>query len=154
MIEISKNTKSKLFLPLYGKFNIFSSNRFLITNYLEYINHKKSNKQYRIGNKDLYYDIYEDNNGTHIVNGKCTNGIIDYRKVLDSNIDYILVNSYNIEFDINELINALTTLRTLYYNNMLDLKTLVEFHNKFTNKNTNSGFLHQKSIYKVGDMDE
>ena len=154
MFEIKNNTSVKLFLPVYGKFNIFSSNRFLITNYLKYIGKEKKDTKYKIGNKELYYDIYEDNNGTHIVNSKCTNGIIDYKNILDNNIDYILINSYDINYDINELINSFITIRNLYYQDLLDLKTLVKFHNNYTNINTDSGFLHKKSIYKVGDSNE
>lgn len=154
MIEIKNNTCTKLFAPIYGKFEIFSSNRFLITNYLKYINKEKKDKKYQIKNKDLYYDIYEDNSGTHIINSKYTNGIIDYKKILENNIDYILINSYDIPFEIDSLINSFITLRTLYYENLLDLNTLVTFHNKFTNINADSGFLHKKSIYKVGDINE
>lgn len=152
--DIKNNTKATLYVPIYGKFNIFSSNRYLISAYFKYINKEKKYNKYKIKNKDILYDIYEDNNGTQIIDGKIINGIIDYKNILDNNIDYIVINSYDIDFNIFDLINSLIVIRTLYYDNLLDLKMLVNYHNKFTSINTYSGFLHKKTIYKVGDENE
>ena len=66
------------------------------------------------------------------------------RVMLDTNI---LISSFIFKSSkINELINVLITIRTLYENNLLDLKLLVKLHNKFTSLNTYPGFLHKKTI--------
>ena len=63
IIDIKNNSKSSVFVPIYGMFDIFTSNRFLISNYLKYIHESKRNTKYYIENNNIKYPIYENENG-------------------------------------------------------------------------------------------
>lgn len=152
IIDIKKNTKSKLFVPIYGMFEIFSSNRFLLSSYFQYINKSKEDNTYFINNKiiDKNYPIYEDNNGTHIINGSIMNGLDEYIKILENNIDYVLINSYMID-NIDIVINSFKEVRNMYENNNIDyqkVKSLSE------NLGSDKVFLNKETIYKVKSSDE
>jgi len=153
IIEIKENTNIKLFVPLFGKFEIFSSNRFLLTNYLKYINENKTNKTYYIENKDTKYPIYEDINGAHIINGNIINGLSEYIELLQKDIDYIIINSYDIN-NIELVVDSFNKVRDMYINNIADDKEIKLLEQQLT-KDINKGFLYTETIYKVkSDVNE
>jgi len=152
-IEIKENTCLELFVPIFGKFEIFSSNRFLLSNYLKYINRRETDKTYYIENKDIKYPIYEDNNGTHIINGNILNGLNEYVKLLQNNIDYIVINSYDID-NIELVINNFKKARKMYEENNVDENVMNSLEKELSD-DINKGFLYTETIYKVkSDVNE
>ena len=151
IIEIKNNTKSKLFVPLYGMFEIFSSNRFLLSSYFTYINEKKENNTYFINNKILYknYPIYEDRNGTHIINSNIMNGLDEYVNILENDIDYIIINSYMID-NIKEVIDSFNKVRKMYIDNNIDYEKIKDMSTKLGSEKE---FLNKMTIYKIKSSD-
>ena len=147
IIEIKNNTNSELFVPLYGMFEIFSSRRFLISSYFDYINQKKEDNLYYINNKIINenYPIYEDKSGTHIINGTIMNGLDEYVELLNNNVENILINSYMID-NINEVVDNFKVVRDMHENNNIDIEKIKELSSILGN---NKGFLNKETIYKV-----
>lgn len=126
--EISKDIK--LMMICYGYLPIFYSRRYLITNYLKHINRDDDSDIYYIKNEDDYYPISEEEYGTCIYTSRPIN-LINYIDKL--NIDYIILNSFNISND------KFTEVLEDYINN------------KKSNDEEYLGFLNEKTIYKVKD---
>ena len=153
ILDIKKNTNCELFVPTFGKFEIFSSNRFLLNNYLKYINHNLTDKTHYIENNNTKYPIYEDINGTHIINGNILNGLKEYTKLLENNIEYTVVNSYDID-NIELVINNFNQVRNMYEENKIDENMINTLEQELTN-DINKGFLYTETIYKVkSDVNE
>lgn len=153
ILEIRENTNCKLFVPIFGKFEIFSSNRFLLSNYLKYINEEESNKTHYIENNNTKYPIYEDNNGAHIINGNILNGLSEYINLLENNIDYCVINSYDIN-NIELVLNNFNKVKDMYERNNIDRDIINSLEQKLTN-DINKGFLYTETIYKVkSDVNE
>lgn len=146
ILNIKNNTESKLFVPIYGMFEIFSSNRFLVKNYLKYIDKNSDSGFHYINHKILntYYPIYEDSNGTHIINGNILNGLEEMPKLIENKIDYVLINSYMIS-NINEVIDSFNDVINGKINNINELALKLSDNNK--------GFLYTETIYKVKSSD-
>ena len=127
-------------------FEIFSSNRFLVTNYLKYINKNSNNKLHYINHKILntYYPIYEDQNGTHIVNGNILNGLEEMPKLINNKIDYVLINSYMLN-NICEVVSAFNDVINGKINNLNKIALKLSDNNKV--------FLYKETIYKVKSSD-
>lgn len=153
IIDIKNNTKSKLFVPIYGMFEIFSSNRFLLNSYFEHIKKDMKDNLYFINNKiiDRNYPIYEDDNGTHIINGAVMNGLDEYIKLLENDIEYILINSYMVD-NIKEVIDNFKTVRNMYENNEVNY---IKIKSMSEQLGMDKVFLNKETIYKVkSDVNE
>ena len=134
--EIKKNTSALLFKKVFGYTHLSSSNRKLISNYKEHFNKNDSSNSYLIceKNHNNYYKIYEDNFGTHILSDKPINLL---NELDDLNVDYIIIDSFFINENISDVINA-------YLNN--DKSKYCEINKKY---NSNDGFINEETIYKV-----
>lgn len=153
ILEIKENTNCKLFVPIFGKFEIFSSNRFLLSNYLKYINKEETNKTHYIENNNTKYPIYEDSNGAHIINGNVLNGLSEYINLLENNIDYCVINSYDIN-NIVLVINNFNKVKDMYEENNIDKNIINTLEQELTS-DINKGFLYTETIYKVkSDVNE
>lgn len=153
ILEIKNNTKSQLFVPIYGKFEIFSSNRFLVKSYFDYINKNKNDNLYFIDNKliNQKYPIYEDTNGTRIINGSTMNGLEEYILLLKNDIEYIIINSFLIE-NIKEVVNNFKKVRKMFENDEIDMNKIEQLSKELGN---NKVFLNKETIYKVkSDVNE
>ena len=143
LIEIKNNSKSNLFVPIYGMFDIFTSNRFLLTNYLKYINSKKENNNYYIENNNIKYPIYENKNGTHIINGNIVNGLYESVELINNNIEYLVINSYMIN-NIDKVINNFNIIKIM---DKIDYDKIKELSDELNSND--KGFLYTETIYKV-----
>lgn len=128
--EISKH--NSLMLICYGYLPIFYSRRYLITNYLKYINKDKESNNYYIKNNKDKYPIVEEEFGTTIYTKEPINLINDINNL---NIDYIILNA--------NLTNREDFLSIL--NEYLS--------NTPTTKEPYRGFIDKKTVYKVADYD-
>lgn len=128
LMEIKNNTKMELMFLGYGYQPIFYSRRYLVSNYLKYINNDKGNNYQIISDNLVKYPISEEEYGTTIYTPREIN-LINYLSDLDS-IDYIVMNSVNMDSD--------------KFNLMVD-----KFIKREKVENAYLGFFKIKTIYKV-----
>ena len=128
--EISKY--NSLMLISYGYLPIFYSRRYLITNYLKYINQDKQHNTYYIKNKDDKYPIVEEEFGTTIYTKEPINLIND---INDINVEYIILNA-----NLTQREDFISILNQ-YLNNIPD------------NQEHYRGFIDKKTVYKVADYE-
>ena len=128
LMKIKKNSKMKLMFLGYGYQPIFYSRRYLVSNYLKYIDQDKGDNYQIISDNLVKYPISEEEYGTTIYTPKEIN-LINYLSDLDS-IDYIVMNSVNMDSD--------------KFNLMVD-----KFIKREKVENTYLGFFKIKTIYKV-----
>ena len=127
--EIKKNTKNMIMFMVYGYAPIFYSRRYLITNYLKFINEENKQSKYEIiSDNEEVYPIKEEEYGTTIYSPKVIN-LINYLDEL-ANIDYLVMHSNNISDS--------------EFNTMVD-----KFIKKESINNPYIGFFETKTIYKV-----
>ena len=119
-------------LIAYGHLPIFYSRRYLITNYLKYINKDKLSDTYYINNNNDKYPIVEEKYGTTIYTKEPINLINDINEI---NVDYIILNANLTKRD--DFRNILTS----YLTNTTDK----EEHYR--------GFIDKKTVYKVADYE-
>lgn len=141
ILEIRKNTKSKLIVPIFGYLPMYVSKRHNIKNYLDYFNLTDNSKVNYIENDNNYYPIIDNDIGTYVYSSDILNGINEVLKLKD--IDYILLNSFNIDIDL--FIKVLDMYKNVNINN------IEEFDNKINSMflNINKGFLYKETISKV-----
>lgn len=128
--EISKH--NSLMLICYGYLPIFYSRRYLITNYLKYINQDKQSNIYYIKNDEDKYPIIEEEFGTTIYTKEPINLINDINEI---DVDYIILNANLTPRE--EFISILNQ----YLTNMPD------------DKDHYRGFINKKTVYKVADYE-
>ena len=121
-----------LMMVCFGYLPIFYSRRYLITNYLEYINKKKKDSLYTIKEKDNEYIIEEEKYGTTVYTKEPINLI---NKIDKLNIDVIILNA-----------------------NHIDNQEFKKIVNQYLNRESNQkkyyeGFLEKKTVYKVEDYE-
>lgn len=129
--EISKT--NSLMLICYGHLPIFYSRRYLITNYLKYINKDKESNIYYIRNNNSLYPIIEEEYGTTIYTKEPINLINEIDNI---NIDYIILNSNFIKRE------QFLSILNQYLTNTKD------------NKEHYLGFINKKTVYKVEDYEK
>ena len=151
-IKIVKNTTASCFIKLFGFNKMATSSRKLITNYFKYAKIKKDPKRkyyFKEKSSDEFYIIVEDDN-TNFFTGKILNGILEYKKLINENINTtIILDDYMIEeAAFYNVIEAFLALKRC--------PTDEEFANKLKQvidsncyNNTYNGFLNKKTIYKV-----
>ena len=122
-----------LMIISYGYIPIFYSRRYLITNYLNYIQETKEKGHYYIKNKEDKYPIVEEEYGTTIYTKEPINLINEVNNI---NVEYLILNATLIENQI-----FLSTLNTY-------LKEKTDTNNHYV------GFLNEKTIYRVGDKNK
>ena len=98
LLEIKNNCKMDIYFMGYGYAPIFYSRRYLIKNYLKFIDKEDIVGKYSIiSDMGIEYRINEEEYGTTIYSEKVIN-LINYLDYLDS-IDYIVMNSNGINND-------------------------------------------------------
>ena len=128
LLEIKDKCGMEIFFLGYGYAPIFYSRRYLISNYLKYINHKKGKKYEIVSDTGKVYPIEEEEYGTTIYTEKPIN-LINYLAELER-IDYLVLKSNKI--DDSE------------FNMMVD-----KFINREHVDDAYIGFFNTKTIYKV-----
>ena len=129
LLEIKAKTKKKIMFTIYGYAPIFYSRRYLITNYLKFINEENEQSKYEIiSDNGAVYPISEEAYGTTIYSPQVIN-LINYLDELES-IDYLVMHSNNISDS--------------EFNNMVD-----KFLKKEKITNPYIGLFETKTIYKV-----
>ena len=150
IISIKNNSNINIGVFMYGLLNMATSSRKLLTNYFKYINKIKDKDIYRIKemNKDKDYLVVEKYN-TDFYTNLVLNGIKYYPRLLDNNIDFIILDNYLLDED--NFLNVLKAFLDVKNNSYDEIGVLDEKVNKNTSLNTFDGFLDKKSVYKVKD---
>ena len=138
--EITKNSKSKLIVQLFGYLPMFVSKRHIVRNYLNQFDlSDMSNVNYMVKEGNTY-PIIDDNVGTHVYSSHILNGI-GYANRIDC--EYILLNSFNIGTD--NFMKVIEMFKNVNESNSNEYEEKI--NNMFNN--TNLGFLDTKTIYRV-----
>lgn len=129
LLEIKRNSKMDIFFLGYGYAPIFYSRRYLITNYLKYINEENNSDNYKIiSDTNHEYIIDEEAYGTTVYTEKPIN-LINYLEELKE-IDYLVLKSNKIpSSEFNKMVNKFIK------------------HDQV--KDPYVGFFNTKTIYKV-----
>ena len=140
IIEISKHSKSKLIVNLFGYLPMFVSKRHTVKNYLEYFDLKDNSDINYIEKEGKIYPIIDNNVGTQVYSNNILNGI---ESVLKINVDYIVLNSFNIGLE--KFLIIINLFKSVNTDNVL------EYSNKINSMfpNVDNGFLNTKTIYRV-----
>ena len=126
--EISKNTKIKTLVNVFGYLPMFTSKRNLVNNYLKTFDLKDNKKLKKISKENKFYIIKDEQKGTTVYSDYILNALDEDF----SNFDYIVFNSnYIDEKDVYDTIKK-------YKEGSNDYKYPI-----------NHGFLYQETIYKV-----
>lgn len=111
--EIKKNTKSKLFVNVFGYIPIFTSKRHLVENYKQTFNlAEKGNKIYKEGK---YYNIEDTKNGTTVF----SDYILNIKEKID--VDYLVYNT-NLIKNFKETLNSKEETGFLYKETIYKVK--------------------------------
>lgn len=130
--EIKENSKSKLFMNVFGYIPMFTSRRHLVNNYIEYFDLEDSGEKKTIYKEEKHYPINDGTHGTTVYSDYVLN-------VLDedfSNIDYLVFNSLLIDDE---------SFKEVLYNFK---NNIVEYKFPF-----NHGFLYNETVYRVKKND-
>lgn len=111
--EIKKNTKSKLFVNVFGYVPIFTSKRHLVENYIQTFNlDEKGNKIYK---ERKYYNIEDTKNGTTVY----SDYMLNIKEKID--VDYLVYNT-NLIKNFNEALNSKEETGFLYKETIYKVK--------------------------------
>lgn len=141
IINIKKNTKSKLIVPILGYFPMFVSRRHLKQNYLKQFSIKDDSKINYIEKEGKIYPIV-DEKVTTVYTSSYLNGIKEYLNFKKENIEYVLINGLLLKEE-DKIINMFKTVTT---------ENVEEYYNQLSNildNNIDTFFLHKDTIYKV-----
>ena len=140
IVDILKNSKSKLIVQLFGYLPMFVSKRHIVRNYLNQFNLDDNSGVNYMKKEGNTYPIIDDNVGTHVYSAHILNGIGYVNKI---NSEYILLNSFNIDTD--DFIKVIEMFKNVDESNSKEYEESI--NNMFSN--TNYGFLDTKTIYRV-----
>lgn len=145
IIDIVKNSKSKLLINLFGYLPMFVSKRHIVKNYLEYFKLNDNSKINYIEKEDKKYPIIDSNIGTEVYSNNILNGI---KTFVNIDFDYVVLNSFNINLeDFTEIIDMFKNV---------DKSNVEKYYTKINSmfKNIDEGFLNTKTIYRVKKNDK
>lgn len=144
--EIIDNTKSSLFVQLFGYIPMYVSKRHAVKNYLNHFNLDMNSNRYYLFKEDKKYSIIDNKNGTIIYTNFILNGLSEYLKIMNK-IDYVILNGYDISDDkLNDIISIFKEVNT---DNIDSLNSKID---KMFN-NLEKGFLYEETIYRVKKND-
>jgi len=127
--EIKENTNSELMIQVFGYIPIFTSKRNLVKNYKKTFNLKENSKINYIKHENDLYPIVDDKQ-TVVYNKNIQNLIEELKQLENININYFIINSFEIE-NIKEVLEN-------FKNGKI-----------FKIDNEGKGFLYEETIYKV-----
>lgn len=139
IIENRKNTKMKLIVPIFGYLPMFVSKRHLVENYLEYFNLDKKSSKYELEKDSKLYPVSIISNDTTIYSSHILNGLSELKVLEENNIEYVTLNSYNI--DTSKFIDVLKIYKSRLYESEKEIDMVFD--------NLDKGFLYKETIYKV-----
>lgn len=145
--EISQNTKSTLFVQLFGYIPMYVSKRHAINNYLKHFHLDRDSSEYFLFKENHKYSIVDNSEGTMIYSSFILNGLREYLELKDM-IDYTIINGYMLND--NELMKVIDYFSVSNSTNIDDLENGI--NELFSN--LSKGFLYEETIYRVKKYDK
>lgn len=137
--EISKNSKAKTMVTMFGYLPMFVSRRHLVKNYLETFNLEDNSKINYIKKEGKTYQIIDTIDGTIAYSEKVLNGLGEIFRV---RTDYIVLNSFSID-------DSIFSEVTYMFKNVNE-DNILEYNGRINSMlETDLGFLYKETIYKV-----
>ena len=146
ILEMKKNSLSKLIVTVFGYLPMFVSERHLVKNYLKTFDLRDSSKINYIENNGNIYPIIDNSLGTIAYSAHVLNGINEVAEFKENGVDYILLNPYLIEEDKFEMV--LNLFNNVNSDNVSEYSKQIE-----ENFDCDNGFLNKETIYKVKKND-
>jgi putative protease len=143
VLDIRKNTKMDLLLPIFGYLPMMVSKRHLVKNYLEYSNIKDDSVINYMQAGDNVYPIVDNDDGTFAYSAHILNGLENYLVLNEAGIEYVTLNGFNI--------SDLKFKRVVKMFKEANCDNIDQLNSKIDKMfgNTDRGFLHKATIYKV-----
>ena len=138
--EITKNSKSKLIVQLFGYLPMFVSKRHIVRNYLNQFDLTDMSSINYMEKEGNTYPIIDNNVGTYVYSAHILNGI-EYTNKIDC--EYVLLNGFNVGTD--DFIKVIEMFKNVNESNSNEYEERI--NSMFSN--TNLGFLDTKTIYRV-----
>lgn len=136
ILEIRKNTKGEMLVPLFGYLPMFASRRHLVHNYEKTFDVKGEGNIYTFEKDEKKYPIIDDEKGTTAYTSIPYNGFSLYDTLEQNHIEYIVINGTFIKEEAwNKILSVMNTKNTFEKINEI-LKT-------------DTGFLYKETFYKV-----
>lgn len=139
IIKIKEETNVTLMMNIFGYVPIFTSYRHLVKNYLKTFDLKDESTINYIEKENNKYPIV-DNENTTVYSNNILNACIE---CINIDIDYGVINSFNIDSDI--IIEIVKLFKNMNEENILEINEKI---NSYFN-NIDNGFLDKETIYKV-----
>lgn len=142
IIDIRKKTKARLLVNIFGYLPMFASYRHLVKNYSKTFNLPFSS-YYQIEKEGNSYPIVDNHLGSFVYSSKVLNGIHEYLLLQEQDIDYVVLNSFQIPY--NDFTKIVELFAKVDNGN-------VEAYSKKIEKmcpNWDKGFFYKETVYKV-----
>lgn len=137
--EISKNSKAKTMVTMFGYLPMFVSRRHLVKNYLDTFNLEDNSEINYIEKEGKMYQIIDTEDGTIAYSEKVLNGLGEIFRV---RTDYIVLNSFSIDD------NVFSEVTYMFRN--VNEENIIEYNGRINSMlDTDLGFLYKETIYKV-----
>lgn len=140
---IRENTTVTLMVPIFGYLPMFVSKRPFLSNYTTHFALPKKGTTYTIEKEGYSYPICEDKLGTIIYSSHILNGFTEYKWLEQHKIDYVLLNS----FQINE--DTMKRVLEIFKEQPEDGEQQIESLCSPVDK----GFFYKETVYKVKKYD-
>ena len=148
--KINLNVKEEFYTKIIKNSSSLTSDNIITYKYFkEIVNFKpnrllNNNLEY-IEKEDKTYPIIDNSIGTQVYSNNILNGI---KSSLNINIDYIVLNSFQVELD--KFMSVIEMFRNVNKDNVEEYNDKI--NNMFTN--VDNGFLNTKTIYRVKKNDK
>lgn len=143
IIDIKNNIKMNTFVSVFGYLPMFASRRHLVKNYLDTFNLTDNSSDYKICKEGKKYTIVDNNLGSLVYSSNILNGLDEMLILKENNINYVVLNSFDIVDSLfTEVVNLFTNVT----------KDNVKSYNNKINEmfdNIDKGFLYKETVYKV-----
>lgn len=142
LIDIKKNTSVKLFTTVFGYLPMFASRRHLVKNYLKTFSLYGGNA-YEIEKEGKSYKIIDNSLGSFVYSSHILNGIDEYLKLKENNMDYVVLNGFQI--DDKDFTKIVELFSKVDENNVKGYSKLIGE----ICPNWDKGFFYKETVYKV-----
>ena len=143
VMNIKQNTDTKLIAPIFGYQQMFVSKRHIVKNYLKEFNLEDNSDINYMEKEGNIYPIVDNNLGTVVYTNYILNGVKEYNKLKNNNVDYILIDSFNISS--NKFLEVLRIINSI---NDINVNESYEHINSLFD-NTDTGFLYKETVARV-----
>lgn len=145
ILEIRQNTNQKLIVPIFGYLPMYTSFRHAVSNYLNHFHLNSNTSIYYLEKEGKLYPIVDNEIGTVTYSNNILNGYLEYLEFIQHKIDYVTLNSFQIEDSIFEQI------LNLFQNKIAENEEKI---NQLLNHQVDKGFFYKETIYRVKKVGE